>query len=69
MKCPKCGEKTRVIEVVNNSDDLEVYRQRRCPSCGYLMYTTESVTVWSSDFDERWHKYYRRKKKRYERKN
>lgn len=69
MKCPKCGEKTRVIEVVNNSDDLEVYRQRRCPSCGYLMYTTESVTVWSSDFDERWHKHYRRKKKRYERKN
>ena len=39
MTCPKCGEKSRVVEVATDVD--EVVRLRKCKVCNYPFYTAE----------------------------
>ncbi len=39
MKCPSCGEKTRVTETRDTGD--VVYRTRRCDACEWLVTTKE----------------------------
>lgn len=39
MTCPKCNEKTRVIESVTDEDSTT--RRRECITCGYRFSTVE----------------------------
>ena len=41
MKCPGCGEKTRVTETRDTGD--VVYRTRRCDACEWLVTTKEGA--------------------------
>ena len=40
MTCPKCDGKLKIRSTLL-SDENEVYRQKKCLSCGYLFYTIE----------------------------
>ena len=39
MTCPKCNEKTRVIDTIPDEDS--VARRRECVACGYRFSTIE----------------------------
>ena len=39
MTCPKCSDKTRVIDVT--ADEDSTYRRRECTMCGYRFTTVE----------------------------
>ena len=39
MTCPKCNEKTKVIDSIPNDDSTE--RRRECVACGYRFSTVE----------------------------
>ena len=54
MTCPKCGGKTRVRDVVQDSTDHKTYRQRTCSSCGRVFYTAEIETENNSSFNKKW---------------
>ena len=47
MFCPKCGTKTKVIE--SREVEEEVFRNRKCPNCGYSFYTEEFESEESKD--------------------
>lgn len=49
MKCPECGEGSRVIETVPYSD--RVRRRRECRECGHR-WTTNERRQGSGDRDE-----------------
>ena len=40
MTCPCCFERTTVTD--SRTDGETVYRRRRCDSCGYVFFTTET---------------------------
>ena len=40
MLCPKCKSKIVTINTVN-SENNEVFRQRKCTVCGYSFFTSE----------------------------
>ena len=39
MTCPKCNEKTKVIESITEDDSIT--RRRECTKCGYRFNTVE----------------------------
>lgn len=39
MKCPKCGGKTRIVDVKTKSN----VRRRECQECGCTFITTEQI--------------------------
>jgi transcriptional regulator NrdR family protein len=41
MICPKCKEKTKVIDISHNDSDNEEYRRRKCTACEHIFYTVE----------------------------
>lgn len=41
MRCPKCGEKTKVVD--SRETPISVERMRRCKGCDRVFYTTERV--------------------------
>jgi transcriptional regulator NrdR family protein len=41
MLCPKCHEKTAVLE--NRDRDLFIYRRRKCCGCGFRFSTQELI--------------------------
>lgn len=43
MICPKCYNRTSVVETKPTLDNDQI-RKRRCKSCGYIFYTIESMT-------------------------
>ena len=44
MNCPKCNEpEARVVDSRNRESGREVYRRRRCQSCGTRFTTLECV--------------------------
>lgn len=54
MVCPKCGGKISVRDVVHDASQNESYRRKKCSSCGYEFYTTESQTERTSEFLKTW---------------
>lgn len=52
MICPACNGKLEVVDVVRDSDDI--YRRRKCKSCGQLIYTTESEVTPDTAFRAAW---------------
>lgn len=59
MKCPKCSGKIQVTDTVHTADN-EIYRKRKCLSCGRFFYTTEFEVEVTAEFLEEWYKAYRR---------
>lgn len=41
MNCPKCGGEVKVLDNINNTEDNEIYRKRKCKKCGNVFYTVE----------------------------
>lgn len=57
MYCPNCGEKTRVYDSSNAPE--EVYRKRKCESCGTNICTIEYEVENNDAFKKAWAKYNR----------
>ena len=53
MNCPKCNNKSVVLET--RSVELNVYRKRKCGSCGHKFYTEETETDDISGFKYHWY--------------
>lgn len=52
MNCPSCGGKLGVVDM--KQDTQSVYRRRKCPECGQLIYTLESEVVRDAEFSANW---------------
>lgn len=60
MICPRCNSaKIGVVDTVQNDDDREIYRRRKCRNCGKVLYTIEFEAPYDDQFSEDWTKYYR----------
>lgn len=59
MVCPRCGGKIRVVDSVNNTDENETYRRKKCDDCELVFYTTEYEVRRDQQLVYRWHKYHR----------
>lgn len=57
MKCPECNEKTTVLDT--RRAPQEVYRHRKCTSCGHTFYTVEYEVEDDEKFKKEYRKYYR----------
>lgn len=58
MRCPVCGEKTRVVDNVTTPTD--VLRKRKCEACGFAFRTLEfELTGENVDIRKEWIKYHR----------
>lgn len=42
MKCPKCNGKCRVTDTVQDRENNETLRERKCTECGHKFYTAET---------------------------
>lgn len=61
MDCPRCGEKSDVIDSVKNPKQKETYRKRKCPKCGHVFFTVEFEAVHNKRFMRDWFLYHRRR--------
>jgi transcriptional regulator NrdR family protein len=59
MICPRCGAKVRVLDVVHNTEENEIYRKRKCEDCELVFYTTEYEIRSDARFRSDWYKYRR----------
>ena len=41
MKCPNCGGRLHVVNSLPYED--QIYRQRKCKSCGYMPWSIEYI--------------------------
>lgn len=60
MTCPKCGERTTVID--SKADCEAVHRRRKCRVCGYVFFTVEMEAKSSLEFYELSNEYRRKLK-------
>lgn len=56
MKCPKCGGKFSPVKNTTVTEENEVYRRRRCKSCGHTFYTIEFKVEENELFMNDWYK-------------
>ena len=56
MKCPKCGGKFSPVKNTTVTEENEVYRRRRCKSCGHTFYTIEFQVEENELFMNDWYK-------------
>ena len=60
MICRKCKSQVHTIDVVQNTDTNDIYRKKKCLSCGYTCYTFEKVVKFHDrKFQKNWNKYHR----------
>lgn len=59
MVCPKCNGKAKVIDTVQDTDNNEIYRKRKCQKCKHIIFTTEFEVRKTPQFKEDWAKYHR----------
>lgn len=59
MKCPKCGGKIIVIDIVQDDDDNKTYRKRKCLNCDHIFFTTEFEAERTYLFINNWQKKHR----------
>lgn len=45
MKCPMCGDDTKVLDSRLTSDDITVRRRRECAKCGFRFSTIEEIEI------------------------
>lgn len=64
VTCTRCGGNSAVKDTRPNIHDKEVYRQRKCKSCGRIFYTIEREIQASDQFMKRWYNHYRKKSKK-----
>ena len=62
MKCPKCKGKLLVLDNVNDEENFETYRLKKCRECGHSLYTVESEVFVNESFKSAWRKNYRKHK-------
>ena len=55
-ECEYCGGKMATKNVVHNTRDEEIYRQKRCVNCGHEIYTVEFEVEENRRFKEEWNK-------------
>lgn len=53
MKCPKCGGKMRVLDLVH-TDNNETYRRKRCQACEHEIHTVEFEVEVDEKFSMEW---------------
>lgn len=53
MKCPECGGKLKVVDVVQ-TDDNRTLRKKRCDDCNRVLYTSEIVIIINHEFMSTW---------------
>ena len=56
MKCPKCGKKMYVDDVVHTTEN-EVYRRKVCKACGHGFFTVEYEIEADKHLADIWFKY------------
>lgn len=54
MYCPYCSSKTTVLDDVLYEKENELYRKRRCPSCGFIFHTCEMTIEETEEFKNIW---------------
>lgn len=54
MRCPDCGGKLRVADILHNVEKNENYRRRLCTKCGYEVYTIEFDVEPDEQFKKDW---------------
>lgn len=59
MKCPKCQKRVETIATVNVSWN-EVYRRKKCLSCGHIFHTAEFEVMETPKFKREWNLYYKK---------
>lgn len=59
MICPRCGGKVRVLDSVNNAEENEIHRKRKCNDCELVFYTTEYETRPDPRFRLDWFRHHR----------
>lgn len=52
MNCPKCGQKTTVVDIATATE--EVYRKRKCQFCGHKICTIEYEVECDQRFKNEW---------------
>ncbi len=61
MTCPKCGERLRILDVVNTTRN-QTYRKRKCDNCKAVFFTSEEFVRPDADFKADWNANYRKGK-------
>ena len=61
MDCPKCLGKLITKDVVNNPIENEIYRMKKCSSCGHTFFTVEYEVTINKRFEEDWAEHHRSK--------
>ena len=59
MNCPSCGENTFVWDTASGEE--EIFRKRKCKSCGESFCTIEFEVEYDENFRKEWSKYRGRK--------
>jgi transcriptional regulator NrdR family protein len=54
MICPKCNSKVTTVEVRQNNEDNETYRQKKCNECGHIFYTIEFEVEFDESYKNTW---------------
>ena len=67
MKCPICGNNTKVIDVRHDCESIG--RKRECKTCGHIFYSVEFIAEQDDVFEKEWSKYHRATSRYYEMKN
>lgn len=68
MKCPKCGGEIKVC-CTTYTEENEIYRRRKCFSCGHVFYTMEFEVEENPAFRKEWGRLRRTAKPAHARKN
>lgn len=55
MKCPKCQGKVQTIYTAAANDE-EIYRQKKCLTCGHTFFTIEFEVAYDEQFKKEWNK-------------
>ena len=59
MICPKCGEKTTVVDNSFNPGTNELSRRRRCKVCNHEFFTIEFEVECTEQFNKDWYDHHR----------
>lgn len=60
MICPECGATTKVVD--SRFDSKSVHRRRKCPLCGNVFYTAETISISGDMFKKTYNNYHNRRR-------
>lgn len=67
MNCPKCSGEVRARDTIHTAEN-EIYRKRKCISCGHVFYTLEFEVENNDSFQAEWRRILRTKKNAWKKK-